>query len=60
MLSEHRKKCRYVSKCFKYVGLAVNAGRTKYMEVGSHRDMMANEHIRLCTIPIKRREHLNI
>ena len=27
-------------------GLAVNIGKTKYMEIGSHRDMIANEHIR--------------
>jgi len=27
------------------VGLAVNTGKIKYMEVGCHRGMMANEHI---------------
>ena len=26
-------------------GLTVNVGKTKYVEVGSHRGMMANEHI---------------
>ena len=29
------------------VGLAVNIGKTRYMEVGRHRGMMANEHIRV-------------
>ena len=27
------------------VGLAVNTGKSKYMEVGRHRGRMANEHI---------------
>ena len=27
--------------------LAVNIGKTKYMEIGRHRGMMANEHIRI-------------
>ena len=31
----------------KYIGLAVNTGKTKYVEVGRHRGMMANEHIRI-------------
>ena len=26
-------------------GLAVNTRKTKYMEIGRHRDMIANEHI---------------
>ena len=29
------------------IGLAVNTGKTKYMEVGRHRGMMANEHVRI-------------
>jgi hypothetical protein len=29
----------------KDIGLAVNIGNAKYMEVGRCRDMMANEHI---------------
>ena len=28
----------------KHIGLAVNTGKTNCMEVGSHRDMMTNEH----------------
>jgi len=31
----------------KDIGLGVNTGKTKYMEIGRHRDMIANEHIRL-------------
>jgi hypothetical protein len=29
------------------IGLAVNTGKTKYMEIGRHRGMIANEHIRI-------------
>ena len=29
------------------IGVAVNIGKTKYMEVGRHRDMMASEPIRI-------------
>ena len=29
----------------KDIGLAVNTGKTKYMEIGRHRGVMANEHI---------------
>ena len=28
----------------KDIGLAVNIGKTKYMEIGRHRGVMANEH----------------
>ena len=31
----------------KDIGLAVNTGKTKYMEVGCHQGMIANEHIRI-------------
>ena len=27
------------------IGLTVNTGKTKYMEIGRHGDMIANEHI---------------
>ena len=30
-------------------GLAVNTGKTKYKEIGRHRGMSANEHIRICS-----------
>jgi hypothetical protein len=29
----------------KYIGLAVNTGKPKYMEIGRHRGMMTNENI---------------
>ena len=31
----------------KDIRLAVNIGKTKYMEIGRHRDMIANAHIRI-------------
>ena len=31
----------------KDIGLAVNKGKTKYMEVGRHRGLIANEHIKI-------------
>ena len=31
----------------KDIGLAVNTGKTNYMEIGSHRGMIANEHIKI-------------
>ena len=31
----------------KDVGLAVNTGKTKYMEIGCYRGMIANEHIKI-------------
>ena len=34
-------------KDYKYICLAVNTRKTKYMEIGRHRGVMANEHIRL-------------
>ena len=30
---------------YKDIGLAVNTGKTRYMEVRSHRGVMANKHI---------------
>ena len=39
----------------KDIGLAVNIGKTKYIEVGRHRGIIANEHIR---IPISLRSIL--
>ena len=35
-----------LSAC-KDIGLAVNTGKTKYMEIGRHRGMMANAHIKI-------------
>ena len=31
----------------KDIGLAVNTGKTKYMEIGSHRGMIANARIKI-------------
>ena len=31
----------------KDIGLAVNIGKTKYMEIGRHRGMIANAHIKI-------------
>ena len=31
----------------KDTGLAVNIGKTKYMEIGRHGGMIANEHIKI-------------
>ena len=31
----------------KDISLAVNTGKTKYMEIGCHRGMIANEHIKI-------------
>ena len=35
-----------LSAC-KVIGLAVNTGKTKYMEIGRNPGMIANEHIRI-------------
>ena len=34
-----------LSSVCKDIGLAVNTGKTKYMEIGRHRGFMANKHI---------------
>jgi len=31
------------------ISLAVNIGKPKYMEIGHHRGMIANEHIKICS-----------
>ena len=31
----------------KDIGLAVNTGKTKYMEIGCHQGMITNEHMRI-------------
>ena len=38
----------------KDIGLAVNIGKTKYMETGHHRGMLANEHMKIEVIPMKK------
>ena len=37
----------------KDIGLAVNTGKTKYMEIGRNRGVITNEHIKI-VIPMKR------
>ena len=37
----------------KDIGLAVNIGKTKYMEIGRHRGMIPNAHIKI-VIPMKK------
>ena len=32
---------------FKDIGLAVNIGKTKYMEIGRHRGMIPNAHVKI-------------
>ena len=36
-----------LSNACKDIGLAVNIEKTKYMQIGRHRGMIANEHIRI-------------
>ena len=36
-----------LKNAFKDIVLGVNRGETKYMEIGSSRGMIANEHIRI-------------
>ena len=40
-------KCEVLLKSFNGIGLAVNTGKTKYMEIGRHQGMIADEHIRI-------------
>ena len=42
------------------MGLVVNVGKTKYMEVGRHRGIMANEHIRIGSNSYENVKPLNI
>ena len=38
----------------KDIGLAVNTGKTKYMEIGRHRGMMANAHMAVGSNPYEK------
>ena len=42
----------------KDIGLAVNIGKTNYMEVGRHRGVMANEHVRVNIISYEKVKNL--
>ena len=39
------------------VGLAVNTGKSKYMEIGRNRGMIANEHIKIASNSYKKSEN---
>ena len=41
------------------IGLAVNIGKTKYMEIGHHRGMIANVHIKIGSNSYKKWKRLN-
>ena len=43
----------------KDIGLAVNTGKTKYMEIGRHRDMIANEHTMIGSISYEKVKTFN-
>ena len=45
---------------FMVSGLAVNTGKTKYMEIGHPRDIIANEHIRIDRHSYEKVKPLNI
>ena len=36
----------------KDIGLAVNTGKTKYMEIGRHRGVISKEHIKIGSLVI--------
>jgi hypothetical protein len=42
----------------KDIGLAVNIGKTNYIEIGRHRGMIANEHSRIGSNSHKKSENL--
>ena len=48
-----------IDKNCKDIGLAVNTGKTKYMEKGRHRGMIANAHIKIGSIRMKKWKRLN-
>ena len=44
----------------KDIGLAVNTGKTKYMDIGRHRGIIANEHIKIGSNSYGKGKPLNI
>ena len=40
-----RRNVDLLLNAYKDIGLAVNIGKTTYMEMGRHRGMISNEHI---------------
>ena len=45
MISEQLKEMQILLNACKDIAIAVNTGKTKYMKIGRHRGMIANEHI---------------
>ena len=43
----------------KDIGLAVNTGKTKYMQIGCHRGVIANEHIKIASNSYEKWKPLN-
>ena len=52
LTGEHTGTDVLLNAC-KDIGLAVNTGKTKYIEIGRHRGMIAIEHIKI-VIPMKK------
>ena len=48
MVSEF-KEMQVLLNAFRDIGLTVYIGKTKYVELGRHRGINVNEHIRICT-----------
>jgi hypothetical protein len=46
MITVERNADVLLNAC-KIIGLVVNTGKTKYMEIGRHRGMIANENIKI-------------
>ena len=48
MISEQQKpNADVLLNACRDIGLAVNIGKTKYMEIGHHRGMITNAHIKI-------------
>ena len=43
----------------KVIGLAVSTGKTEYMEIGRHRGMIANAHIKIGSNSYEKRKPFN-
>ena len=47
LLAERERNADVLLNACKDIGLAVNTGKTKYMEIGPHRGMIANAHTKI-------------
>ena len=52
--------CSSISNASRNVGLAVNTGKTKYMEIGRNRGMKTNAHIKIGSNSYEKSENLEI